>query len=89
MNEFHFELKEKLAPYGYSGNNLCEAKMFLDIKINEFWVDCPPKFRDEQAKEFAKKCLFLKKLDKELKAFVKAQNLKFVFDTTKNEYLIK
>jgi hypothetical protein len=89
LNDFHSELKEKLNEYGYSGNDLCEAKSFLEIKINEYWVDCPPKFRDEEAKEYAKKCSALKKLEKGLKAFVKAQNLKFVFDETFCKYFLK
>jgi len=89
LNDFHSKLKEKLNSYGYSGDDICDAKSFLEVKINEYWVDCPPKFRDAAAKEYAKKCSALKKLEKELKYFVKAQNLKFVFDTKIGKYFLK
>ena len=43
-----------LSPYGYTGNNICDARYFVEFKISDYWVDTPPKYRDEGEKNLLK-----------------------------------
>lgn len=58
---------DELKQLGFIGSTKEEALLFCEIKINEYWVDCPVSERDELANEYAKKCTQFKKFRKELK----------------------
>jgi hypothetical protein len=69
-------VEEKLAELkqlGFEGSTTEEALMFCEIKINDYWVDCPVSQRDDLAKEYAKKCSMFKKILKELKQAIKLE----------------
>lgn len=72
-------VEEKLAELkqlGFEGSTTEEALMFCEIKINDYWVDCPVSQRDDIAKEYAKKCNMFKKIRKELKQAIKLETEK-------------
>ena len=72
-------VEEKLAELkqlGFDGSTTEEALMFCEIKINDYWVDCPVSQRDDLAKEYAKKCNMFKKIRKELKQAIKLETEK-------------
>ena len=72
-------VEEKLAELkqlGFEGSTTEEALMFCEIKINDYWVDCPVSQRDDIAKEYAKKCNIFKKIRKELKQAIKLETEK-------------
>ena len=69
-------VEEKLAELkqlGFDGSTTEEALMFCEIKINDYWVDCPVSQRDDLSKEYAKKCSMFKKILKELKQAIKLE----------------
>jgi len=67
------EKLEELKKLGFDESTTEEALMFCEIKINEYWVDCPVSQRDDLAKEYAKKCSMFKKILKELKQAIKLE----------------
>jgi hypothetical protein len=81
LNTLHDKIKVKLESFGYLGNDICDARYFVEFKIAEYWVDAPPKYRDELAKEYAKKCSELKKIKKEITSFATSHNLKLIYNT--------
>ena len=69
-------VEEKIAELkqlGFDGSTTEEALMFCEIKINDYWVDCPVSQRDDLAKEYAKKCNMFKKILTELKQAIKLE----------------
>ena len=89
MEIFNNRITELLKPYGYIGNNICDARYFVEIKIADYWVDTPPKYRDEIAKSYAKKCSELKKIKKEITSFATQNNFKLIYDKITENYVIK
>ncbi len=71
MNKIPNELMLKLKELGFNGSNIEDALMYCEIKINEYWVDCPISERDGITKEYAKKCNEFKKIKKEIKNLTK------------------
>lgn len=67
---------EELKQLGFNGLTTEEALVFCEIKINDYWVDCPVSHRGDQEKEYAKKCNMFKKIRKELKDAIKLETSK-------------
>jgi hypothetical protein len=89
LNSLHDKIKVKLKSFGYLGNDICDARYFVESKIGEYWVDTPPKYRDELAKEYAKKCCELQKIKKEITLFATSHNFKLIYNTNLGKYVVK
>ncbi len=89
MEEFNNRITELLKPYGYLGDTICDARLFVEFKIADYWVDTPPKYRDEIAKEYAKKCSELKKIKKEITKFATQIGIKLIYNNLDKKYIIK
>lgn len=89
METFNNKITELLKPYGYLGNTICDARLFVEYKIADYWVDTPPKFRDEIAKEYARKCSELKKIKKEITNFATQNGIRLIYSKIDKNYIIK
>ncbi len=85
----HNKIKNDLRPFGYLGDDIFEARSFVEFKIAEYWVDTPPKYRGELEKEYAKKCSELKKIKKEITSFATKNGFRLIYDVTSKKYTIK
>jgi hypothetical protein len=70
------EIIKKLGELGFEGLTTDDALLFCEIKINDYWVDCPISERDDLAREYAKKCNLFKNIRKELKLAIKLESEK-------------
>ena len=86
---FHDKIEEALRPYGYTGNDLCDALLFAELKASDYHVDVPARLRDETAKDYARKSSELKKIFKIIKSFGKDVDVKFVYDLGNSCYKVK
>ena len=88
LTNFHDKIKNDLKSFGYLGNDICDARLFVELKINDFWVDTPPKFRNELEKDYSKKSSILKKMKKEILSVAKNYNFKIVYNKKIEKYLV-
>lgn len=63
--------------------------LFIEERINEYWVDVPVKFRSEIEKELARKFSRLKKIKAKIKTDLINDFLKIVYNTQTNKYEVK